>query len=68
MLNGQQRNDYTAIAPTSLLVAGVYEVWPLDASNRQLRVRSVFYLILYRMLLFSKVQMDAFVTLKMRLS
>jgi hypothetical protein len=36
MLNGQQRNDYTAIAPTSLLVAGVYEVWPLDAGNRQL--------------------------------
>ena len=36
MLNGQRQNDYTAIAPTSLLVAGVYEVWPLDAGNRQL--------------------------------
>jgi hypothetical protein len=38
MLNGQRQNDYTAMAPTSLLVAG-YELWPLDACNRQLRVR-----------------------------
>jgi hypothetical protein len=35
MLNRQQRNDYTAIAPTSLLVAGVRGL-SLDAGNRQL--------------------------------
>jgi hypothetical protein len=57
MLNEQrQKNDYTAIAPTSLLVAGVRAL-ALDAGNRQLRVRSVLS-NLYRMLLFSKVQMD----------
>ena len=67
MLNGQRQNDYTAIAPTSLLVAGVRALAP-GCGQSTMRVRSVFYLILYRMLLFSKVQMDAFVTLKMRLS
>jgi hypothetical protein len=28
MLNGQRQNDYTAIAPTSLLVAGVRALAP----------------------------------------
>jgi hypothetical protein len=53
MLNEQRQNDYTAIAPTSLLVAGVRAL-ALDAGNRQVRVRSVFYLIYIECCCFQK--------------